>query len=100
MTQMILSMSDIICRLKQVCLLKTDAECARFFGIHPSTLANWKTRNTIRYAVIVQKCGERGLNLHYILTGEGEPLFDTLSRQSITDRKRSIPLQKTFSSSV
>lgn len=93
-------MSDIICRLKQVCSLKTDAECAQFFGIHPSTLANWKTRNTIRYAVIVQKCGERGLNLHYILTGEGEPIFQTLSQQSIADKKQSIPSQKTFSSSV
>lgn len=93
-------MSDIIRRLKQVCSLKTDAECARFFDIHPSTLANWKTRNTIRYAVIVQKCGERGLNLHYILTGEGEPLFQTLSQQNITGRKHDIPLQKTFSSSI
>jgi hypothetical protein len=94
MNQMILSMSDIICRLKQACSLKTDAECARFFGIHPSTLANWKTRNTIRYTVIVQKCGERGLNLHYILTGEGEPIFHTLRTYEKSQSKGLKPLVK------
>lgn len=88
MSHLNFSTTDIIYRLKQACSLKTDVECARFFGIHPSTLANWKTRNTIRYSAIVQKCGERGLNLHYILTGEGDTLFQPTTSHNTTEKSQ------------
>lgn len=93
MHRMSISIADAIHRLKQSCSIKTDLECAQFLGVHPSTLSNWKTRNTIQYSILVKKCSEKGLNLHYVLTGEGDPIFPSLlptPQQMPIDTKGSI----------
>lgn len=51
---------------------KTDSEFAKFLGIKPQVLSNWKTRNTFDPAILYTKCED--LHTKWILTGEGPML--------------------------
>lgn len=52
---------------------KKDSQFARFLGIRPQVLSNWKSRNTFDPALIYTKCV--GLNPSWILTGNGDMLL-------------------------
>lgn len=49
-----------------------SAEFAKFLGITPQRLSNWKNRNTYDAELIYTKCV--GLNPEWLLTGDGEML--------------------------
>jgi len=53
---------------------KSDAEFARFLGIKPQVLSNWKSRNVYDVNLIYSKCLD--INPHWLLTGEGSMLRD------------------------
>lgn len=59
----------IIERIKEYKNISSDAELARFLGISPTRLANWRARNTIDYDLIFTKCEE--VNLNWLITGSG-----------------------------
>jgi phage repressor protein C with HTH and peptisase S24 domain len=65
----------IISRIKLAYNLKTDTELARFLGVSPNTITNWKDRNSINYDLIFTNCVK--LNYDWLLTGRGEMLRNT-----------------------
>lgn len=60
---------EILERVKVAKNLASDAILAHFLGIKPSTLSNWKARNSIDYDKLFSKCED--LNLDWLLTGYG-----------------------------
>lgn len=65
-----LSKSDILNRIKQVAETSTDAGLARFLGISPATLSNWKARGSIDYDLVFSKCEQ--VDFDWLLTGKGD----------------------------
>lgn len=53
---------------------KTDTDFAKFLGITPQALANWKSRNAIDYDVVYTKCVD--IDANWLLTGKGKMLKD------------------------
>ena len=51
---------------------KKDGDFADFLGIKQNTLSNWKTRDSIDYDRIIEKCDK--INGHWLLTGKGSML--------------------------
>lgn len=51
---------------------KTDAKFAKFLGMKPQALSNWKARNTYDAELLYTKCVH--FNAEWILSGEGEML--------------------------
>lgn len=62
----------IINTLIQVLNFNSDSDFARFLGITPQVLSNWKNRNSYDAQLIYTKCVN--INPHWLLTGEGEVL--------------------------
>lgn len=60
----------IIDRAKKALEADTDADFARMIGILPSTLTNWRTRNTLNFPLLLSKC--RNISLDWLITGTGE----------------------------
>ena len=71
----------ILNRIKKAYNLKNDAMLAKFFGVKPSTLSNWYSRNTVDFDLIFAKCEQ--INFDWLLTGRGE----MLPNYSKTDEK-------------
>ncbi len=69
------SVKEIIKRAEEVLGLKNDSELASFLGIKPNTISGWKKRNRIDYSLLLTKMA--GVNIHWLITGEGEPTFET-----------------------
>lgn len=63
---------QIISRLKEHYLFKSDAELARFLQIPATTLSSWKSRDSIDTDYIYSKCV--GMNAEFLQTGGG-PIF-------------------------
>lgn len=61
---------NILERIKICKNLKNDADLARFLGISPATLSNWKSRGSIDYDLVFSKCEH--VNLDWLLAGRGE----------------------------
>jgi hypothetical protein len=55
-------------RLKSALKLKSDADLCRHLGINPSTLSNWKSRKSLDYELIFDKC--KDIDFHFVITGE------------------------------
>lgn len=51
---------------------KTDTKLAKYWGITPTTVTNWRKRNSIPFERIITFCKDEGISLDYIFTGEGE----------------------------
>ena len=65
-----LSKADILDRIKLVAESSTDAGLARFLGISPATLSNWKSRGSIDYDLVFSKCEH--VDFDWLLTGRGD----------------------------
>lgn len=59
----------ILSRIKKLAGLASDVDLARFLGVTPATLSNWKARGSIDYDLVFSKC--KDVNFHWLLTGEG-----------------------------
>jgi hypothetical protein len=59
----------ILNRLKEMTGSSSDADLARYLGISPATLSNWKSRGSIDYDLVFSKCDD--WNLQWLLTGKG-----------------------------
>lgn len=73
------NVKKILERFKLITNTKTDTELANLLGIKQSTISVWKMRNSIDYELIFTKCNNLNINLHWLLTGEGEPYNTGLS---------------------
>jgi len=59
--------TDILSRIRKFYNLRSDKELAKFLGVQPQVLSNWKKRGTIKIDIIINKCKEMDLN--YLLRG-------------------------------
>lgn len=59
-------------RIKENYRFQTDVEFAKFLGITPQTLSNWKSRNSFDAQLLYNKCPE--LNPSWLLCGK-EPMI-------------------------
>ena len=64
-----MEVSKILDEIKEYYKFKTDAEFARYLGIRPQSLSNWKRRNSFNPFLVYRKCPE--INPDWILLGEG-----------------------------
>jgi len=66
---------NFITRLKSALNLSTDVVLSEYLGVTPQSISNWKARNSIQYDIVFTKCVSVGINLHWLITGDGEMLI-------------------------
>lgn len=59
-------------RIKEHYKFNSDSDFAKYLGITPQNLSNWKSRNTFDAELIYTKCED--INPEWLLTGKGEML--------------------------
>lgn len=64
--------NNIIDRLKEELLIKTDKDLCQIIAIKPNTLSTWKKRDTLDFNKVISLCEERNLDLNYIFFDERE----------------------------
>lgn len=62
-------------RIKKHYNLNSDKELSEYLQIKKSTLSNWRSRQTVNYELIVEKCLDMDLNV--LLRGEAMPTSQT-----------------------
>jgi hypothetical protein len=72
----------IINRLKTYFQVDTSNKLAAKLGVKPSTLTNWKVRNSIDWILIFTKC--ESINLNWLVYGEGDMLKDKMNNTDET----------------
>lgn len=60
-------------KLKSLAGVYTDTAFAEWLNVPQPTLASWKRRDSLDYALIIAKCTELGINLNWLYCGTGEP---------------------------
>ena len=66
--------SNIIDRAKEVLELNSDSDLANLLGVHRATVSGWRKRNSLDVRDLLTKLA--GINVHWLVTGEGQPFFD------------------------
>jgi len=74
----VLKTTDILERVKKELNIKNDTELAKHLQLNLNTLYSWKNRNSFDINVIYTFCKEKGLNLAWVLTGEGSPIGENV----------------------
>ncbi len=64
---------EVIERMIEAAGLKNSSELARHFETSPSTIANWKKRDTIPYKEVYEISRQFGVSMDWILNGVGDP---------------------------
>jgi len=64
--------------------IKKDRELARLLDVSPSTISNWRARNTIPYKELSLFCEREGLSISSVLSGKG-PLRFAKERKGTKD---------------
>lgn len=59
----------ILKRVKDLVNVKRDFHLAGLLNIAPTTLSNWKKRNSIDYKLLIEFCVARGFDLDFVLAG-------------------------------
>jgi hypothetical protein len=60
---------DIIARMKQLTATETDAALARYLGITPPALVQWRTKNIMPMTYCIEIAERTGASLDYIYLG-------------------------------
>lgn len=63
---------NIIMRLLSAAKFSKDNELANALGIKTNTLSGWKTRGVSDYESIFALCEQRGINIDWVITGNGD----------------------------
>ena len=78
------SAQSVLDQLRQALNVKSDSDLSRVLGVKRATLANWKTRDAIPYAICVTVALEKGISLQWLLIGKGEMLSNDNDRSTHT----------------
>ena len=84
------SASQVIERLKVLLSATTDQDIARALGVSKPTISSWRQRDTVPYAFCIQIAKERGLQLDWLLLGEGEMYKNEPRLNPISERRAQI----------
>lgn len=64
---------DFFDRLEHVFNVSGTGQVAKLFGVVPTTVSNWKSgRNQPDYERLFTLCEQKGINIHWLIMGEGE----------------------------
>lgn len=83
---------EILDEIKRQKNLKSDTELAELFHVSPSTVTNWRVRNSTPFDAIVSFCEKEGINLSWLLTGQalthyididGQKVLTTLTKPGV-----------------
>ena len=77
---------NIIERAKSAFGLLSDTDFAKHIGVGKTTLSSWRARNSVNYKLLFSKCEPHGINLHWLLTGEGSMEKHTYSQEPLDER--------------
>jgi len=66
------NVDEVLDKFKEVKGLVRDADLARYMDVKPSTVASWRTRETLPHEKLIQKCEEEDINLSWLFMGKGE----------------------------
>lgn len=64
-------------------VLSTDSAIAREFGINRGNPAQWRKRGTTPFDIFINYAKEKKINIHWLLTGEGEPSLSKMSADEV-----------------
>jgi hypothetical protein len=78
--------SNIIDRIIGHKGFKTDVELSEYWEVSATSVANWRTRNSIPFKKIITFCEEEGISLDYIFSGEG--------KKYLTEKAKTPPIYK------
>lgn len=56
----------ILDRLKKKLKIKSDTKLAEYLVIKPNTISNWRKRNSLDYALLIDKCEKEKIDLNLI----------------------------------
>lgn len=73
----------ILNKIKTHYNFKDDSEFARFLGIKPQTLYNWKKRDSFDIPLVYTKCVN--ISAEWLITGEGEMLKSENVEKNISE---------------
>lgn len=80
-------------RIKEFYGFQTDVDFARYLGITPQVLSNWKSRNSFDAELLYGKCPE--LNPSWLLRGDGPMTNQTeVGRKHVNEDKSPYTLRK------
>jgi len=80
------SIKDIIDRIKLVEGVGTDYKVAKCLGVTSPYISKWRNRQTIPYQVLHEYCISKNLSLDWLLTGEGDMYLPDTQRQTTATR--------------
>lgn len=87
---------DIIARMKQLTATDTDAALARYLGITPPALVQWRSKNIMPMNYCIEIAERTGASLDYIYLGV-EPTPGSTLRASIDKLLLEVVLQRRLS---
>lgn len=82
-------------RIKDYYSFQTDVDFAKFLGITPQVLSNWKSRNSFDAELLYNKCSE--LNPSWLLCGKEPMITDKIQELQVNEGKTPYILRKKVS---
>ena len=73
----------ILKRLMKALRFKTAKELSNALNISESTISSWKIRGIGDYELLFTFCEDFKINLHWLLTGDGEMLLSDVKQSNI-----------------
>jgi hypothetical protein len=88
---------EMLDRIKYALRIPTDAALSRHLGVTPSVLSSWRSRNAIRYDLVIGKIAN--VSYHWMITGEGEifcvpPIIDPTESEKIAKLEKMVTEQR------
>jgi hypothetical protein len=82
--------ADVLIRLKTLFNVESDKALSVGLGVSTPTISAWRQRNSPPYELCVQIAQERGVDLNWLLTGEGEMMKREAQGNDLTPREAAL----------
>lgn len=87
----------IISRLKQVADKKSDVELAKVLEISAVTISGWRNRGTVPKSVLLEVNRRFGVNVEWLLTGEGATKSETTVAKVVEGKEPTVVVDDVIS---
>lgn len=71
----------ILKKIKEKINALNDIDLANWFGVKSGTISSWRVRNSIDYALLIDKCKDYGFDLNKILLGKSTVCGESLQAE-------------------